>query len=91
MSAFFDTGCEFVKGGLDVDANVMRCTFKLGESEEALLAALENGGWQITKRDGKQTALSRNSNPWTNKKHTIKTDTLDIVFYPDNTLEFTWK
>ena len=87
LSAFFDTGCVFVKGRLNVDNNVMRCTFRLGDSKEALLAALEGDGWRYRVNDIHPTFV-RNS---PRSPMPSKTDTLEIVFNPDNTLDFIWK
>ena len=91
LSAFFETGCVFVESGLDVDVGVMVCTFRLGESKEALLAALEKDGWDTTSRDENRVVLTRDTTPWTNDKTKIRKNTLEINFNSGNSLEFTWR
>ena len=88
MAAFFDTGCVFMEGTLDVDLGILVCKFKLGEPRKMLLASLENGGWTITRQDGEKTILTQKSKRVTWKD---ETDTLEIKFNPDNTITTKWK
>jgi len=83
MTAFFDTGCVFISGTLNLDTSVMRCTFKMVNPQETLIDALIKNQWNVTQRQDNKITLQ--------KKSTRKTDTLTLTFNPDNTCIVGWK
>jgi len=91
MAPFFNTGCVFVSGTLDVDLSILSCTFKEVKSQELLLELLVKDGWQITQQENNKVVLERDykrdSSGWRGKEKM----TLGITFENDGICKVVWR
>lgn len=89
MAVFFDSGCVFVSGKLDIDISVLSCTFKMAKSKEFLLNELTKNGWRITQHKDYEFELERKSD---RKSISRKpNDILIVRFKTDETVNVIWK
>ena len=91
MAPFFDSGCTFVSGVLNIDVSVLHCKFK-NVKRELLLDEFKKKGWIVTQCKDSEVLLNKTTNQNLNaKRSTNRNDSMTIKFIGDDKCDVGWE